>query len=530
MKKSTTPASGYPRWQRHAALGGVLLLLLGLIGLLHGLGQPLASSRAYAQDAGAPAVSTPIPPEHDPDAPGLSREERFRRARMLLVMQEEVNRQIRDRRARGEVVVTPLPPPPHPMVYNDGTTRSLVKTPNKSTTQTTATLVNAARTTDSRSSGLALTDRAKPPSATLYLDPAGRTVRSGEKFSTRVRLLNEDHLAMDALHLILSYSPKNLKPVAVHQDQLVMYIEGKPRTKINSAEGTLAYDVLLKKPLDGIDIPLVTVVWEALEPADGVWISPAAENDLSAALWDGKSITASLTGVNNTLSGARVTVRPTDSGTPQGAKFIGPTLASMQPLLIGLPNQNELRKPRVWLGQPPAGTALRAGEWIPIDLGIDNPDHMAFDEIKLAGHFDPAVVELADSDKGNWIATGINLLDGPFHVDWPWDLHFVNRVSPQRGYFYYHMGMSSYREQPSGVVARLFARVKQDTTSPIIEWIFDPQANFDQATTGIFLLGENVLTRNTPLASDDLVVTSVDRLPGQMPVEKADPKLYRNQP
>src|SRR5262249_11766451 len=153
---------------------------------------------------------------------GLPREERFRRARVILLNQQRMNQAYNEAKRRGVgPVLTPIGP---------NARGEFARTPTPSPTAPPAgnTLSATTRTTaNGKNSGLNL-ENGIPPRATLYLDPAGRTIRTGEIFATQVRLLNNEKLAMDALHLVLSYPAKNLKPIAIHQNALLKVMRGEP--------------------------------------------------------------------------------------------------------------------------------------------------------------------------------------------------------------------------------------------------------------------------------------------------------------
>src|SRR5690606_24388347 len=125
---------------------------------------------------------------------------------------------------------------------------------------------------------------------------------------------------------------------------------------------------------------------------------------------------------------ATVRILGAETAMPQGLQFLQDNLDSRTMVLAGFGDQNQLRPPTLWFDQPDAGW-LEAGQWLTVDIGLNNPDGMVFDEIRLAGRFDPESIEIADADQMNSISRGVNLLDGPFRAQWPWDLQLENTAN-----------------------------------------------------------------------------------------------------
>ena len=68
-----------------------------------------------------------------------------------------------------------------------------------------------------------------------------------------------------------------------------------------------------------------------------------------------------------------------------------------------------------------------------------------------------------------------------------------------------------------GIVARVFGRIKRPSLDPLLTWVWEPKSAPGDPSTGIHLLGGNVLG-----GIDDQAA------PGPInPVEKADPETYR---
>lgn len=375
---------------------------------------------------------------------------------------------------------------------------------------------------------LLLSDKARVPHATFYLWPASFSVHVGESIVTECRFANPDTLPLDEIRVLLTYPRGFVEPVSVHQDAIHSLLAGEPEFRDRPERGEMEWRCRLGEPLKSEEVRVLTIVWKALAPTEGLWIRSSIEGVATNASIEGRSITRGNRGVADGATDAYVRILRPDEAVPPGHRFVENTLASMQARLAGFPDQRSLRPPTLWIDQPEDET-LEAGREVVISLGIDNPDRMLFDEVRLAARFDPRTVEVLDADRGNWIGSGLNLLDAPFHKDWPWDLQYSNRVDADRGIFDYHMGMTTPREQPSGTVAQLHLRVRQETRGPLVEWVWNPKESFDTPTTGIYLYGENVHLRGTKDAGKpgSIIAGGEGTLAETQGLEKADPSLYR---
>ncbi len=122
--------------------------------------------------------------------------------------------------------------------------------------------------------------------------------------------------------------------------------------------------------------------------------------------------------------------------------------------------------------QGPEDMQLEAGEEFWVDLALLNQSQVAIAALGVRLKFDPDVLEVLDSDKGNWITRGINAWDGAFHESYPFDFHVVNDANNHRGTVAYkmsrHYGAWPF---PTGVFARLRFRARVETAATEITMI-----------------------------------------------------------
>jgi hypothetical protein len=474
-----------------AASAGMLLTLL------------TAGPRTQAQvptPAPPPEINQPaapmeiLPINEDPNDPQASPEERLRRQRVLIMKRIQARTQQmqkeKEAAAKAALQATPTPTPTPPAKPHDK----------------------------------------KDARVTIFLSPATATVAPGERFSTQCLLLNQDlkqaPASVDRIELYIAYPAQAIRLEGIHQSRLKEYLDGQPECLVNEKAGTIIYRAKLKYAVSSAELEVVTLVWKAVATVNEGEIRLSIGGKLSQALSGKRVVSDSAAGEDGALLGTLIRVEGAVGAVPEGNRFLD--LEADQLMLAGFKDQRKVRPPRLWIHQP-EGEELQPGRWLVVDLGVDNPSHAVFDELRLAATFDPTAVEVIDADRGNWISEGVNLLDGPFHTDWPWDQHYKNTVDQKRGIFYYRMGMNDLREQPSGTVARLFVRVKRPVQAPLFSWSWSDGGDPEEPSTGIYLFNRNLYRKvmkryaQTGATSAHMDPTH-DLGPGE---EKADPKVYR---
>ncbi len=87
----------------------------------------------------------------------------------------------------------------------------------------------------------------------------------------------------------------------------------------------------------------------------------------------------------------------------------------------------------VYLSMTPSSQSISVGSEFTLDMALSNsvPEQLSALNVWLS--FDPTYLEVVDSDSGNWITTGINVLDGPYQTNFNWDAHVQNIVDNTNG-------------------------------------------------------------------------------------------------
>jgi hypothetical protein len=366
------------------------------------------------------------------------------------------------------------------------------------------------------------------PYATFFLNPSAVVANVGERFLTRSSVLNAASMAMDEIQVVLAYNPDVLKPTAIYQDRIRPLLEGQPTVALDERAGLLIYRARLAKPNGGVDLATISVQWEALRPALATTIRTGMGDQYSGPFFRGKFLATNTIGVDTAQLGAVVRVDARGEGLPMGLAYNDDaTTMALQGTPAPPSRQDPSRPPRLWIDQPASGE-LQPGQWLVIDIGVDNPGLQPIDEARLACAYDPDAVELIDADRHNLISDGSNVLDGPFRSFWPWNMLYVDKIDQARGTFYYRMTTQQPVARRAAPLARLLARVKAPTQAPLLHWIWNGDADVAEPQTGLFAMGRNlysgVAKLDEPTQAAVVQAMEADDQPGY---EKADPKAYR---
>jgi len=99
--------------------------------------------------------------------------------------------------------------------------------------------------------------------------------------------------------------------------------------------------------------------------------------------------------------------------------------------------------------------AVQVGKTLAIQVKISNPKGAPWDRIRLEIQYDPTCLEIVDSDSGNWITLGSNILDGPFHDRFPFEWTRNNMVRQQDARILYECGVFSSPLRAEGTLATI---------------------------------------------------------------------------
>lgn len=294
-----------------------------------------------------------------------------------------------------------------------------------------------------------------------FVDKTGKgdysvIVRRDEEFMTEVSLFNIDKQPVDEVNIAIQYDKRFLLPTSIFDSSLRSYQTSPPKFRILEAEGILVYNAKLKTPIMAPETVLLRIMWKAVRPTPFTGIEFAfdlAEDD-SAPHTSIKTRGVNVLGIvgdpaDGVLSGGLMIEPP-----PSAPKVFQGKAAELKTMYMGN-----------LASQLPAGLRLIApeseievGDDFTVQVQLDNKNGAVIDSINFFVLFDPKVLQVVDSDKFNWIIRGVNVLDGPYHREFPWDMHKANEVRNDRGYVQYQKAVSNGRTLPSGTFAEIHFR------------------------------------------------------------------------
>jgi len=103
----------------------------------------------------------------------------------------------------------------------------------------------------------------------------------------------------------------------------------------------------------------------------------------------------------------------------------------------------------------PSAQDVDVGSQFTLNMNLANSTPEQISALNVWLSFDPACLEVVDSDSGNWVTTGTNVLDGPYHSVFNWDFHGQNSADNSTGSIGYGEGAFSNIVTGSGTFAQI---------------------------------------------------------------------------
>lgn len=328
-------------------------------------------------------------------------------------------------------------------------------------------------------------------------------VRVGDRFVSDVVLQNEGATSFDRVRVALKYDKRFVRPLRLFDNEIRPYLAGDPEFRRIDRDSVLVYDARLDQPRVTRELPILRIVWEAVRPIEHTALnfvfSGTDEDDVpdTAVFQSGRNILGDPNDPFDGVLGSSILVLR-----PQG------NLTERPEVLQG--KKEELRS--IYLGSigvdSPAGIMLAGpdspigvGDEFTVDVMLNNPNGATIDSVSVFLKFDPKVLQVIDQDGGNWVRRGINVHDGPFRLQYPFDYHKRNEADNVRGLIHYSKGTGSALALPTGTFARVHFQAIAPTDATRVELISGRQGavNLTALTTFGFNLFSTDPELTTPL-------------------------------
>jgi len=120
----------------------------------------------------------------------------------------------------------------------------------------------------------------------------------------------------------------------------------------------------------------------------------------------------------------------------------------------------------------PSKNTVKCGEVFDVYLYLHNPQFTPFDTLKILLAYNPNVLRAIDYDQDNWIKEGVNIYDGSFHNEFPFDFHLANQVDVKRGIIDYRVSVRSSDIRKSGKFAVIRFKALAPTKGTTLKFLF----------------------------------------------------------
>lgn len=283
-------------------------------------------------------------------------------------------------------------------------------------------------------------------------------VRQHDRFVSEIRLRNEASAPFDRVRLALKFDKRFVKPLRIYDNEVRAVAAGEPKIEMNERDSVLLYEADFGEARHNKDMPILRIAWEALLPTE--------HTGLTFRFASGDTETGEHTAVyfegENVLGDKR---DPLDGALGGGILILKPFVAESESQADILQGKKEELHKRYLDGvgtRTPAGIRLvgperppAVGETFDVELQLANPGGAVIDALAAFVTFDPEKLQVVDDDRGNWIRRGVNIHDGLYRLDYPFDYHKRNEVDNRRGLIQYAMSIGDALTLPSGTFAKI---------------------------------------------------------------------------
>lgn len=328
-------------------------------------------------------------------------------------------------------------------------------------------------------------------SCVLQVRPFRQSVLVGRRFATEIALYSENAFEFDKIEVRLAYSPTDVRPLQVFDYPLQGALDSRNPPVFSPGNGLLSYSASLKRPIQAFETaPLLYVLWEA--------VGENAQSELSLARYGqpGSMNSSVYLGEKNLLEPKTFPGRSCVNATVSivSNQESGRSAALLVPERAARPAASGATDESVRLVLKAPETRPLPGDEFFVEVFLDNPGSIAFDQVRLAVRFDPRKAEALDDDAGGWIRRGVNVSDAHAHGYFPFNIHTANEVSNGLGRISYDMGATALRPMPSGSLIRIRCRAKTEDAAKSFR-LFLGRENRDWFTD-VRAAGRSVLARN----------------------------------
>lgn len=328
-------------------------------------------------------------------------------------------------------------------------------------------------------------EEAPPPPLTaqtyLFIDPQRTSVKKGDIFDTRIKVMNDKFLPLDELEIRLKYAQDVLELVAVSDENIRKYSASPPVYENNATTGVVYYKNTLKEAHPFRNETLLTLRWRALTPAMSVtlrFLQSIEKGALTTALRSHGVDRLGEEAVFNDgtlMAEVAVIVPGRDSGKPMAH--------------IPMVDRNNGIRLRMALDKG----VVQVGEITTMTVYLDNPSQLMMDTVRIRMWFDPRILQVEDWDRRNWIKLGLNVQDGLAREDFPFTFHGTNLADNTYGQIDYQMSLTGRFTPPTAPLFKVKFVAKASAEENYVCFDITPDRRRTAPQTALFYEGGNMM-------------------------------------
>ncbi len=358
-------------------------------------------------------------------------------------------------------------------------------------------VIGGSKSKGRKSSGLSQFQmKADAGAAILYIDPPDQTVPIGKDFDTGFALSNPRAHAFNQIRVALRYDRDAVEPVSVADAGIRRFLAAPSNVEVRPRDGILIYTAQLAYPCGPVADTLFSIRWRTKRLTRSAEFRFVQVDEKPNGLWMNESDVLGAEDENGDgfIHGSAQIV------TPDFYQLLLTNRSRVRPGEALEEEESELDQARAGLGGVKlalAGPAkpVHVGQQFQVDIVFDNSADSFVDGVEVRLQFDPNLLEVIDSDLDNWITRDVNILDGPYHDDFPFDFHAENKALNARGEIVYRVGIGDAEKlrQRVGTMASILFRAKAPSSQATVRFLVPSTPR--EPGTRITYLGKSALGR-----------------------------------
>ena len=322
--------------------------------------------------------------------------------------------------------------------------------------------------------------------------------QQGEDFATRVVFANPRKSKFTSVDVAMRFEPSVVELTGIDDADIARLLAVPAIAKVDARRGVFSYHAEFSQPQDRELTVLFKLQWKAKMPAD---FSPIAF--LNTEDFPSRVLNQAQNVLIRTSDDDDVTGDISNTGLIDAALSVSPNAESVldmqdfgrgdsSAMVLAHQISEGTAVGGVTLALRPRTGAVRVGDEFLVDIVYSNPRRADIDSVRVKVRFDPALLQVVDYDTDNWITNGVNILDGPYHDDLPFDFHIRNRAYNNTGMILYEKGFAYKARVPtSGIIATIRFRAMAATAAADI--LFDTEETARSSRTAVSFLGFNLV-------------------------------------